>query len=61
MRSALKKVPGVIEADVALPDKAVVKLDKKKISAKQPIAKQLIAAVEKAGYKAQEREEKKEK
>lgn len=47
------KVPGVVEADVALPDKAVVKVKKDKVTAKE-----LIAAVKKAGYEAKEKEKK---
>ena len=52
MRSALEKVPGVISAEVSHPDKAVVKVEKGKADAKK-----LIAAVEKAGYKAKLKEE----
>lgn len=54
MRSALEKVPGVISAEVTHPDKAVVKVEKGKADSKK-----LIAAVEKAGYKARLNEPKK--
>ena len=47
MRSALTSVPGVISADVALPDKADVKYDKSKATTQQ-----MIAAIKKAGYGA---------
>jgi len=47
VRSALEKVPGVISAEVTHPDKAIVKVEKGKATPKQ-----LIAAVEKAGYGA---------
>lgn len=50
------KVPGVVEAEVALPDKAVVKVKKGKVTPKD-----LIAAVKKAGYEAKEKEKEKEK
>ncbi|MBI4663449.1 MAG: hypothetical protein HY735_32000 [Verrucomicrobia bacterium] len=55
MRSALK-IPGVKNAEVALPDKAVVTVEKGKVTTKD-----LIAAVKKAGYGAKERKEKVEK
>lgn len=55
MRSALLKVPGVIQADVSMPDKAVVKIDK----TKKVTTAQLIDAVKKAGYGAKLKEEKK--
>jgi copper chaperone CopZ len=54
VRSALEKVPGVISAEVTHPDKAVVKVEAGKVNAKK-----LIAAVEKAGYEAKLKEEKK--
>jgi copper chaperone CopZ len=54
VRSALEKVPGVISAEVTHPDKAVVKVEKGKADSKK-----LIAAVEKAGYKASLKDEKK--
>ena len=47
MRSALTNVTGVISAEVTMPDKAVVKVQKEKVTADK-----LIAAVKKAGYKA---------
>ena len=47
MRSALTNVTGVISAEVTMPDKAVVKVQNDKVTAKQ-----LIAAVKKAGYGA---------
>ena len=47
-------VSGVIDADVALPDKAVVKFDKNKADPAK-----LIAAVKKAGYGASIRADKK--
>lgn len=56
MQSALSKVPGVKKAEVALPDKAVVTVDKGKVTTRQ-----LIAAVKKAGYGATEKKEKEEK
>ena len=54
MRSALEKVSGVISAEVTHPDKAVVKVEKGKATSKQ-----LIAAVEKAGYGAKVNDAKK--
>ena len=54
MRSALEKVPGVISAEVSHPDKAVITVQKGKVDTKK-----LIAAVEKAGYKARLKEESK--
>jgi len=54
VQSALAKVPGVISAEVTHPDKAIVKVEKGKADPKK-----LIAAVEKAGYKAALREEQK--
>jgi copper chaperone CopZ len=56
VQSALSKVPGVKKAEVALPDKAVVTFDKRKVKTDQ-----LIAAVKKAGYGAKEKKEKIEK
>ena len=53
MRSALKKVPGVLDADVALPDKALVKVEK----SRNVTSKQLIEAIKKAGFEAKERKE----
>ena len=53
MRSALTKVPGVISAEVSLPDKAVVKYDKSKTTPEK-----MIAAVKKAGYSAEVRKDK---
>ena len=47
MRSALTNVTGVISAEVTMPDKAVVKVQKDKVTADK-----LIAAVKKAGYRA---------
>ena len=47
MRSALTNVTGVISAEVTMPDKAVVKVQKDKVTADK-----LIAAVRKAGYGA---------
>ena len=44
MQSALAKVPGVIEAEVTMPDKAVVKYDKAKVKPAQ-----LLAAVKATG------------
>ena len=55
MQSALIKVPGVKKADVSLPDKAVVTVEKGKVKTDQ-----LIAAVKKAGYGAKEKKEKEE-
>ena len=57
MRSALTKVDGVISADVALPDKAVVKLKKDS----KVTSDTLIAAIKKAGYGASLRDDKNEK
>ena len=54
MQSALEKVPGVISAEVTHPDKAVVKIEKGKTDAKK-----LIAAVKKAGYGAELKDDKK--
>ena len=59
MRSALINVTGVISAEVTMPDKAVVKVQKDKVTADK-----LIAAVKKAGYgasvnKADKKEKKK--
>lgn len=56
MRSALTNVTGVINAEVSLPDKAVVKVQKGKVTPNK-----LIAAVKKAGYGASVNEDKKEK
>ena len=56
MRSALTNVTGVISADVSLPDKAMVKVQKEKVTADK-----LITAVKKAGYGASVNEDKKEK
>jgi len=56
VRSALTNVTGVISAEVTMPDKAVVKIQKDKVSANK-----LIAAVKKAGYGASVNKEKKEK
>jgi copper chaperone CopZ len=56
VRSALTNVTGVISAEVALPDKAVVKVQKEKVTADK-----LITAVKKAGYGASVKEDKKEK
>jgi copper chaperone CopZ len=53
VQSALSKVPGVIKAEVTMPDKAVVTVDKKKVKSDQ-----LIKAVKKAGYSAKEKKEK---
>ncbi|MSU22020.1 MAG: hypothetical protein EXS30_11575 [Pedosphaera sp.] len=53
MQSALSKVPGVIKAEVTMPDQAVVKVDKNKVTAAK-----LIEAVKKAGYGAKEKKEK---
>ncbi len=53
MRSALESVPGVISAEVSLPDKAVVKFDKNKATTAK-----MIAAVKKAGYGAAVKKEK---
>ncbi len=47
VKNALTAMPGVISADVALPDKAVVKVDASKVDTKA-----LIKAIEKAGYEA---------
>ena len=47
MRSALTSVTGVISAEVTMPDKAVVKVQKDKVTADK-----LISAVKKAGYGA---------
>jgi copper chaperone CopZ len=54
VRSALEAVPGVVSAEVTHPDKAVVKIEKGKTDAKK-----LIAAVKKAGYGAELKDEKK--
>lgn len=54
MQAALEKVPGVVNAKVSHPDKAMVKVEKGKVEAKK-----LIAAVERAGYKAKLNEAKK--
>ena len=51
MRSALTKLPGVISAEVAMPDKAEVKFDKEKVTHAK-----LIAAVKAAGYGAKVKE-----
>ena len=56
MRSALTNVTGVISAEVSLPDKAVVKVQKDRVTPDK-----LIAAVKKAGYGASVSEEKQEK
>lgn len=56
MRSALTNVTGVISADVSLPDKAVVKVQKEKVTVDK-----LITAVKKAGYGASVQEDKKGK
>jgi copper chaperone CopZ len=47
VRSALTSVPGVISADVTMPDSASVKIDPSKADGEK-----LIAAVKKAGYSA---------
>ena len=44
VQSALSKVPGVVSAVVSMPDKAVVKYEKGKVTNEQ-----LIEAVKKAG------------
>jgi copper chaperone CopZ len=54
VRSALEKVPGVVSAEVTHPDKAIVTIEKGKADAKK-----LIAAVKKAGYGAELRNDKK--
>lgn len=54
MRSALKKVKGVVDAEVALPNKADVKVQKGKVTSDQ-----LIEAVKKAGYTAKLKEKEK--
>ena len=56
MRSALTNVTGVISAEVSLPDKAVVKVQKDKVTGDK-----LIAAVKKAGYGASVNADKQEK
>jgi copper chaperone CopZ len=56
VRSALTNVTGVISAEVSLPDKAVIKVQKDKVTANK-----LIAAVKKAGYGASIKDDKKEK
>ena len=56
MQSALSKLPGVKKAEVSLPDKAIVTVEKSKVTTDQ-----LIAAVKKAGYGATEKKEKAEK
>ena len=56
MQSALSKVSGVVKAEVTMPDKAVVTVEKGKASADQ-----LIAAVKKAGYGASLKTDKKDK
>jgi copper chaperone CopZ len=53
VRSALSKVKGVVNADVALPDKAEVKVQKGKVNPDQ-----LIKAVKEAGYSAKLRQKK---
>jgi copper chaperone CopZ len=53
VRSALTKVPGVISADVSMPDKAVVKYRKDKTTPEK-----MIAAIKKAGYSAEVRKDK---
>ena len=53
MRSALSKVKGVIDADVALPNKADVKVQKGKVTSDQ-----LIKAVKDAGYSAKLKQKK---
>jgi copper chaperone CopZ len=55
VQSALSKVPGVIKAEVEMPDKAVVTVDKQK----SVTSEKLIAAVKKAGYSAKEKKESK--
>jgi copper chaperone CopZ len=54
VQSALSEVPGVVKAEVTMPDKAVVTFDKKK----NVTAGKLMAAVKKAGYSAKEKKEK---
>jgi copper chaperone CopZ len=54
VQSALSQVPGVVKAEVTMPDKAIVKFDKKK----NVTADKLMAAVKKAGYSAKEKKEK---
>jgi copper chaperone CopZ len=56
VRSALTNVTGVISAEVSLPDKAVVKVQKEKVTADK-----LVTAVKKAGYGASVRDDKKER
>jgi copper chaperone CopZ len=56
VRSALTNLTGVISADVSLPDKAVVKVHKDKVSANK-----LIGAVKKAGYGASVKDDTKDK
>jgi len=51
VQSALSKVPGVVKAEVTMPNKAVVRFDKKK----KVTTDKLIAAVKKAGYSAEEK------
>jgi copper chaperone CopZ len=51
VRSALSKVKGVVEADVALPGKADVKVKKGKVTSEQ-----LIKAIKDAGYSAKLKE-----
>ena len=47
VRSALSKVPGVLEANVEMPNKADVKVEKGKVTLDQ-----LTKAVKEAGYSA---------
>ena len=56
MQSALSKLSGVVKAEVTMPDKAIITVEKGKVTNDQ-----LIAAVKKAGYGASLKTDKKEK
>jgi copper chaperone CopZ len=56
VQSALSKVEGVVKAEVTMPDKATVTIQKGKVSTDK-----LLAAVKQAGYSAKLRTDGKDK